>query len=365
MTFFQNKTINNKRIIWIELLRIIACFSVVLLHISATHLTDISPFTFQWKSFLLYNGLTRFAVPTFIMISGLLYLDTSKKISLKKLYKKYILKLSVIYIFWTILYTVLDLLVFNLLENQHSTLIFKDILKYSIQNPKYHLWYIPTLISLLIVTPILKELVDSKNSKKISEYIILLFFIFKVLKLTILQFNFQHIEFVKAIVNLVNPEMVCNWIGFFILGHYLYKYNIKHAYLKYIYLLGIISIIVGIYLCYYFSITSGKMNFSYYTNFSIFSTLFTISIFVFFKNKLSNIKLNSKNIYIVSIISNCTLGIYLMHPLIRDVLSHFNIDTLKGNAFIITPFLALITFIISFICTYFLRKIPFLSKWIV
>ena len=62
----------TKRIYYLEVLRVIATFSVVLLHVAADKwYGEIG--TFSWKIFTVYIGLTRFCVPIFLMISGVLF----------------------------------------------------------------------------------------------------------------------------------------------------------------------------------------------------------------------------------------------------------------------------------------------------
>lgn len=74
----------EKRLIWIELLRIISCLAVILLHMGAQHFRDISIGSFSWNASNAYHGITRFAVNCFVMISGCLYLHENRKWSLQK-----------------------------------------------------------------------------------------------------------------------------------------------------------------------------------------------------------------------------------------------------------------------------------------
>lgn len=358
----SHNSIQNK-IEWIELLRIFSCFGVVLLHTAATHFTDTSPDTFKWKIFNFYHGITRYSVPIFIMISGLLYLDKARKITFKKLYSKYILRIFTAYVFWSIFYGFFDIL-FN--KNYKDTILntCKTAIKYSIDNNKGHLWYLPALIGILIITPILKEAINNDNSKQICEYTIILFFIFKVIKSSIIIFNMPHIEYIRQILNIINPDLVCGWVGLYILGYYLFNYPIDKKYNIHLYFLGIVSILIGIYLCQYFSINMQKATQDYYTGFRLPQTLFAISVFLFFKNVISKINISIFISNIIYKISSCTFGIYLVHPLVKDILKHFGIDTLLYNPILFVPFLAFIIFLLSYILTYIIKKIPYLEKYI-
>ena len=45
----------------------------------------------------------------------------------------------------------------------------------------FHLWYLPMLIGLLIITPMLWEIVNSARGKQWEEYMIVLFLVFQIL----------------------------------------------------------------------------------------------------------------------------------------------------------------------------------------
>ncbi len=62
------------RIFYIDMLRVVACIFVVMIHSSATYVVkDIGSFNFWIGNFL--DSISRSGVPIFIMISGALMLD--------------------------------------------------------------------------------------------------------------------------------------------------------------------------------------------------------------------------------------------------------------------------------------------------
>ena len=77
---------NKKRITWIELLRIAACIGVIGIHAGSQHFRDTPLDSSIWRISNFYHGINRFAVASFIMISGTLYLDGKRNWSLKKLW---------------------------------------------------------------------------------------------------------------------------------------------------------------------------------------------------------------------------------------------------------------------------------------
>lgn len=350
-------SMKSNKVVWIEILRIFACFSVVLLHVSATHLTDIAPVRAEWKWFLIYNCFSRFAVPAFVMISGMLYLDTQKELSIEKIYRKYILKLSITYIFWLIFYSFSDIVFWRLLDRASNDTLVCSVIKVSLMRPKYHLWYLPTIIGLLMVTPLLREIICSRKAKQICEYAITLFLMFKIMKVTVNSFEWRYMDYFNKFTSLINLEMICNWSGFFFLGYYINNYEVKRNRKITLWFLGIIGIVVGIILCYTQSLEANRAILKYCANFSLFSTIFSIAIVSFFKDFCMRRNFNEKIIIVIEKVSSCTLGIYLLHPFVRNLFSYLNIDSLSGDSFIWPLILTGVIFGLCFVCIYTLKMI--------
>lgn len=355
----------NDKIIWIELLRIFCCFGVVLLHIASSHFYDTDQSSIPWKICNFYHGISRYAVPIFVMISGLLYLDKSKHISLKKLYSKYILRLFIIYVFWCIFYGVSTFILSAKAPYSLSELINQSIVN-GIMNPKYHLWYVPVLICLLIITPMLKNIVNGNHfdSKKICTYFIILFVIFKIIFYTFVTFT-QYNETVVTILSTFSPDLVCGWAGYYILGYYLYNYDLNKKFQILISVLGYIFILIGIKICSFLGAMFKAPISAFYDNFTIFQFFFVLSIFLLFKNRVSKIHWSENAKKIICSISKCTLGIYLIHPFIRDIAEHAGIDIFMFNPIILIPAISLGIFLISLVIIFILKKTPLINKWLI
>ena len=66
-----------------DVLRILAAFSVVMLHVSSRYImgNSVESADFYFANF--YDSINRFGVPIFVMISGAIFLDKEKKSILK------------------------------------------------------------------------------------------------------------------------------------------------------------------------------------------------------------------------------------------------------------------------------------------
>ena len=85
-----------------DLLRIIACIAVIILHVSAIYIgayTTKNELTYKIDLTHIFeattlNVLTRFAVPIFVMLTGAFSLSNPKNKDYKKFYKKFLKELD-------------------------------------------------------------------------------------------------------------------------------------------------------------------------------------------------------------------------------------------------------------------------------
>ena len=89
------------RVVKYDILRVAACFSIVLLHVSASYWSVVDV---QGRDFLVmtvYNSVTRFAVPVFFMLSGLFLVAPERK---NVTVGKRVLKLVLLFYVWSAFY---------------------------------------------------------------------------------------------------------------------------------------------------------------------------------------------------------------------------------------------------------------------
>lgn len=199
---------------YLDYCRISACISVVVLHVAALWNRLPAP---EYKCIVsnIYILLNFYAVPVFVMISGTLYLNTEKEVSVKKLWIKTIWKYACIYIVWQLFYMAAEGSQFNDLKG-----IAKDMMK-----PYYVLWYLPMQIGLYVVTPVLRKIV---SDKKVLEYWIVLAGMINLITEYI-----NKVYGASGLHSFMNDfmiELVGGWTFYFVLGYFLDTIKIKHGY---------------------------------------------------------------------------------------------------------------------------------------
>lgn len=146
----------NKRILYFDILRIIACFAVIMLNLTSKWFNILSLNTQSWMVLNVYNGLAHVAVPVFVMISGALFLNPEKNVELSVLLKKNVLRIAVAFVFWSGVYSILDRL---------QGVRMRDIM-FGFLSGHDHLWFLYMIAGLYLVTPLLRKLTESEKLTK-------------------------------------------------------------------------------------------------------------------------------------------------------------------------------------------------------
>ena len=343
---------NSKRIIYLDMLKVISCIAVVVLHVTASAFKTMAIQSESWLVVTSVNMLTRFAVPIFVMVSGALFLNPDKNIDIKKLYKKNILHLVIVYVFWTVIYSI-----YNVYNNDMS-MNMTNIIKDAVLESYYHLWFIPMLIGIYICIPIVRTIV--KNNKEIIEYFLIIFLVFKIIPQTILLFKFPYSGYIAAILERIEIPLL-SYIGYFILGYYLHAYDLSGKVKKLIYIIGVIAAIIAIIVTIGYSFYVGKAVETLCREFSITTFAMSVAIFVLVKNMLANNKIKFEKQIIH--LSDISLGIYLIHELFRAILK--NQVGLSSAKIWNLPIVILVTLIASYIVSYIIKRIPFVNKYLI
>ena len=350
----------KNRIFYLDVLRALACLCVVMIHTNSSFfIKNIGSFDF-WVSNTL-NSLSRIGVPLFVMISGTLMLDSNYEFSSNKLIK-HIIRMIMFYVFWSAIYCIL----FNILlpAIQYNTALLPTDIISSLINGWYHLWFVFLIIGLYLIVPLLRLWVND-NNKKYVEYFIVLSIIFTFIIPQIITICSYFFPLFKTFNTIIENKLQLKYIGgftaYFILGWYLHNYNIKHT--KLIYILGFIGFLITCIGTYVLSHIKGR-NIQLYENLTINVFLQSIAVFTFVKNKFINKK--EKNNKIICSISKYSLGIYAIHVSMIYfsllVITHCTFNRYFVSSLIYIPIIFTVSFILSYLCSFIISKIPFLKN---
>lgn len=354
-----------ERQFYIDFLRVIAIMAVVLLHVSGERIMDCDVHTSDWQIMNIYESLARWGVPVFVMISGALFLSR-RTLSIKIMYKKYISRLLVAYLFWSSFYAiVIPLAKVIFLKNDMVSMstVFKSIISH---DGVVALWFLPMIIGLYMCVPIYMSIV---KSKELTKYFLGLSFLFAICLPTIGNFSGDFLgnaigELWKSITSFINDmqlQMVFGYSFYFVMGLWLSKNEIEKKKRFVIYFMGILGAVMTVICTGVVSKRVGYLVETYYSNFSINVMLMAIAVFVAAKEVHGNNKL----CLTMAALSKYSFGIYLVHIFIRNILMMVGIDTLLFAPYISIILLTLLIAGASAIVSLVLNKIPVINKWIV
>ena len=143
-----------QRIIYFDVLRIVAVFAVVVLHVCSRRFIVAFPST-EWEVLNVYDSLTRWGVPVFVMISGALFLDEKKDFSIKRLYRKNVVHIICAFGCWSFVSQLTKI-------DSHTTVV--SFVQGCIEGP-FHLWFLKMLLGLYVVVPILRRVVQDRKTE--------------------------------------------------------------------------------------------------------------------------------------------------------------------------------------------------------
>lgn len=341
----------QQRIGYLDWLRIFSIFSVVILHVSAQnwYTTDVNGFV--WQTFNFYDSIVRWAVPVFVMISGCLFLN--RDVPIEKIYGKYISRLVVAFLVWSIFYACFS---------SRNTLTFVT----QVLRGKYHMWFIPMIIGLYMALPVIKQIIQKQN---VMKYFLCLSFVFVFLLpwITRIIHDFGGRDAI-IILNAFNKsvqsmklQIVFGFTGYFILGYYLNSVEISRRNRIIIYILGFIGFALTVFLQSTVALKIQNRHSHYYDVFSVNVLLSCIALFVWFKYT----EFFKKPFSLIEKLSCYSFGVYLVHVFVLEQLKIHGFNTLLLNPVISVPLLGICVYLLSVIISAVLHQIPIVKKYLV
>lgn len=336
----------KKRVLYFDVLKIIAIMFVILIHVISEYWEnlDVNSNTFIVLSVL--ESISRFCVPAYFMVSGALFLNEEKKVTIKDVLKKYVLKIFLLFVFWNITYSVINSVI------NHDAITFKLIgnilLDTLLGNGVFHLYFLPIIIGFYLCLPILKQITKEEN-RNILKYFIIILFIF---------FSFNRITNYLFGISLFYTIVFTKYLIYFILGYYLNTFTISKKNTNIIYILGVFGLIITIL----GTIISSKVNGItdvFFKNDTFNVILYSSAIFLFAKNNF--IRFNEG---LLKVLTQTNFGVYLIHGLVLGFLEYMKLFNILDSTSILLSVIvdSVIIYVLSSFSVYILMKIPYIKK---
>ncbi|MCP4521721.1 MAG: acyltransferase family protein [Cytophagales bacterium] len=320
--------------------------------------------------YLIYDVTFKWGTAVFLMISGAFMLSPRKSENIGSFIWSRFQRIIIPFIIWAVIYKYsYGEGIYNSFSLDSFVTLLKDLL---IGNVHYHLWFVYMIFVLYLITPILSSFVNNA-SKKTLYYYFGLWFILTVFP--------SLIKFIWGIdTGFNNYFHLHNYVGFYVLGYFLHKNEIKLP--LYVYLIIPLMIVLNFFTTRWLSVELGKTEFFFLSRFSFFNVVNAVLVFNLFRQLPWESWIKSSKVRsTISTISLLSYGVFLMHVLFIWILSQGHIPCLKINAYMINGkwiqlkaslqlyagFSLIITIvtITSFVLSYIISKIPFVKKLLI
>ena len=345
----------KNRILHYDLLRIIAAFSVVMLHSAAQFWYTLDIYGKDWIIANSYDGAFRFGVPIFVMISGAIFLDKAYVIDVHRLYRHNILRMVVLYFVWSCLYGLWDCRTFDF-KAAGVKAIMREMLM-----GRYHLWFLPMIAGIYVLLPILKEWLDHAKEENIR-YFLALFLVLQIGGETMRALTVT--DELHYLLDLTKIEMVCGYVGYFVWGYYLSHIKLSSKICKMFYISALPAVICNVVLGNRLAHRAGEPVGAIYDSYGFFTFIIVTALYLFAVNKLSTLHFGQASSRVIKEISADTLGIYVMHIGLMEGLELLGIHSMMIPNIVGIPLYAVLCFMICGLAAAGLRRIPVIGKYI-
>lgn len=351
----EGKT-GNKRMVHYDLLRILAAFSVVMLHTSAQFWYTLDINSLEWKIADSYDALSRFGVPVFVMLSGALLLSKQYAFNARRLYTHNILRLAAVYIFWSGAYGLMDCYLIGF-----GQLGWKDIVKQMLYG-RFHLWFLPMITGIYVLLPVLRVWVHNAGKKNL-QYFLVLFFVLQICGQTVRAFWMS--DDLEYVLNITEVELVCGYVGYFVLGYYMAHVGISPKYHRFIYAsvvpAGVLNVVLGNYL----SLREGVAQGTIYDSFGLFTFCIVVGLFLFFTEKVGKMQCSDRMARLIGKVSQGTMGVYVLHVGMMELSERHGIHSMTIPIIAGIPVYAALCFAVCLLVSLLLRRIPAIGRYLV
>lgn len=329
----------TQRIYWLDYLRVLACFLVILVH--------VKPFGSNYVESI-YTHFSRIAVPIFFMISG--YLTLPQKGGYIVLFKERLPRLVFPFIFWSVLYAFIPF-IFSIEDLDHALNRFTN-LPFSLSAS--HLWYMYSIIGLYLFSPIISPWLETVSRKDLIVVLVLWGF---TLFFTYLRIFFPWLRMTEW-YSLYAFYYFSGYLGFFLLGYFLKKYPISYAE-KNRWVLAVIFLLGLTVLYYVFWVLDERYKSIQYKTINV--ALIALSVFLFIKS--INFKDHKISIFI-SHLAKKSFGIYLVHEIFLLLINNYFLEYFTQFNLGARLVESMIVFALSYVLVSMLQKFPF-SKYLI
>jgi surface polysaccharide O-acyltransferase-like enzyme len=312
---------------------------------------------YQWIS--VWGVLSRWAVPAFVMLSGMMILPKADETTVLKLMKHRVLRMLVVYLVWSAAYSAYNVYVLDIVYAPTKLKTFMD----GCFSGELHMWYIPMIAGLYSASPILAVLLK-KLDRKWSAYWLISMFLLSSLIPFLVKLDIKFIStIIESISGYADLKFFGGWTLYFVLGAYIQRHFFTKREKAAVYCLAVISLFYTLERTVLYGMKNGEAyGILPYEYPNIY--MMGIGVMVFFKEEVSRIHWSDQAKKGIEAVSALTFGVYLSHVLLLRIFYLLGINLQLTYTAVSVPLVSLLVFVAGTALTWLIHKIPVVGKYI-
>ena len=343
---------SKDRILYLSRIRVLASMAIVVLHTftmygivekdvmtdTETYVTRVVPYLMMW------------AVPCFVMVSGVLLLDKKRNIPVSRLLTRYVLRMLVVLLLFTTLFFFLDLWMNK--EAFTAEGISTILHKFAEDKSWAHLWYLYLLIGMYLLLPAYRA-VAQNVSRGTMIYICIIYVIF--------------LSVLPAVTKMTDQELgfyICSssiFPMYLFLGDLMHRKELKVGWVAGAVLLAGGAVLIILLTGLDFGERQGEMD-SLLGNYSFLPViLLSVGAFALIRGREG--KGGEKSRMVWQFLDKHSFAVYLTHLIfLRFLIKVVKWNPLETGSFWMLIPVAVLTYIVALLIAVILKLIPGLKK---
>ncbi|MDO5115441.1 MAG: acyltransferase family protein [Synergistaceae bacterium] len=341
----------KENFIELEFVRVAACLMVIVLHVAAANFYTFGP---HWAVSNTIHSFVRSCVPLFFMISGALLLKKGAADDLSFFIRKRFVRILPSLIFWSSL----SCLAYVCLKSEPPVYFF---LRFFGTSGFYHLWYLYALVGLYLLIPIVGKWYVNSSGREIAFFLAVWFAACSCSTASSLvsELSGRNADMLK----LYNISEFASYIGFFVLGTFLFEERNRYLIEKVKPLAAfLVFVICGLMIAGMTAVYSEYMsqpNQLFYKYRCPLVIIAAVSFFIFsMRLKYNNTRINT----LIAKISKYSFGIYCVHAFVLYKIPVSELCSMTGITWLTILLVSIFVFLVSLMISVILKKLPLLSK---
>ena len=342
------------RVLYLSRIKALACIAVVILHTFYTA-NNYSPTVGAQSVMLSVRNAMMWAVPCFVMASGALLLDRKRTLTPKKLFGKYIFRMVITLVVFSLLFSVFD--TFTTAKRSAGETLKDTLSDIFLGTGWPHMWYLYLMIAVYLMLPIYK-IISANAEPKDLKYLLAVYGI-----------GLSVLPFIETITGKKLPFYICVFTIYplyLFLGHVLHTGAIRlpknASGLMFLISLGIVAMLT-VYSCNAVSEspeTAGKIN--------ALLTVYSFPVYIaaavgaygYFR------KTRNKPVPVLDSIAaeldSCSFGIYLIHmAVLKFIYAVLKFNPFNNGGTIAVIGVCIVTLAVSYVITKLLKFVPYVK----